>query len=281
MVNEGTPTLRTPEGVARTEGGSPLLPTQEAAGTTRPTGHTEVPPAATREGHPTPSSHKEGGPPPANRDGTEGSGGEQAHHDTPNQDMHMGGSIRPVDEARAWDWAEEAYERFRASDADVPEIANNLRNVERPSGKVGFTEAEIGQIKRHLLHEEHLLEDYPSGLVSRRFDASPDIAEAWIRLREGRPLDADLVLLEHELTESNYLQTHPGATYREAHDYANSYYNWEDIRPERTGEDYGNLWGRETGGNTGGLSEGPGRQAGGGVHLRVSGDEPPVGDQQG
>jgi predicted ABC-type ATPase len=198
------------------------------------------------------------------------------------QDAFSGGSIRPRDEVQAWDWAEEAYDRFRGGNADVGEIANNLSTVERPSGKIGFTPKEIGQIKQHLMVEPHLLDNYEEGFVSRRFDADPSIAEAWIRLREGRHVDVDLMLLEHELTESNYLRAHPDATYREAHDYANSSYNWGKVRPERTGEDLETSWGQEhSNGDTAGFQEGPGRQTGGRIHLRTSGDGPQPGDSEG
>jgi hypothetical protein len=202
--------------------------------------------------------------------------------DHPGQDMFTGGSIRPVDEVKAWDWADRAYDLFRTSDADIADIAANLASVERPSGAVGFRPGEIGQIKQHLMVEEHLLDDYDGGLVRKRFDADPDIAEAWVRLREGQHLPEDLVLLEHELTESNYLSEHPGATYREAHEFANQSYDWAKIRPGRTGEDLGTSWGQERrDGNTGGLPDGPGRQTGGRVHFRISGDEPSPGDPQG
>jgi hypothetical protein len=74
----------------------------------------------------------------------------------------------------------------------------------------------------HLIVEEHLLDNYDTGgLVSRRFDPSEDIAEAWLRLRDGSFRDSDIVLLEHELAESRYMREHPGATYREAHNEAN------------------------------------------------------------
>ncbi|HET6212699.1 MAG TPA: hypothetical protein VFE14_07495, partial [Micromonosporaceae bacterium] len=204
-----------------------------------------------------------------------------AQHDTGGPDLFTGAKIRPMDDFTAFDWADQAYDRFRGNDTDVGAIAANLSDVPRPSETVGFTPAEVSQIKNHLMVETHLLDDYQGGVIEQRFDSSPDIAEAWIRLREGHWLPEDLVLLEHELTESNYLQAHPGATYREAHTFANERYNWADIAPERTGEDLDTSWGQErSGGDTSGLQEGPGRQTGGRVPLRVPGDDPQPGHHE-
>lgn len=201
----------------------------------------------------------------------------------PGGDVSTGGSIRPRDEVQAWEWADQAYDRFRADDRDVADIANNLAEVERPSGRTGFTPDEIGQVKRHLMVDEHLISDYEGGLTRQRFDASPGIAEAWIRLRDGRHLDADLILLEHELAEAGYLRQHPDASYPEAHAFANERYNWERIEPQRTGEDLRTSWGREQpDGDPARLPEGPGRQTGGRIHLRFPGDDGPAfGDREG
>lgn|GEM_PF-1975460 len=201
-----------------------------------------------------------------------------------NQDASTGASVRPRDDVEAWHWADQAYDRFRADDNDVRDIAANLADTERPSGRVGFTPDEIAQIKQHLMMDEHLVHDYDSGgYVRQRFDADPSIAEAWIRLREGRHLDADLTLLEHELTESGYLRAHPDATYPEAHAYANERYDWSRVIPDRTGEDLDISWGRENlVGDSARFSEDQGRQSGGRIHFRDPGEDgPPVGDREG
>ncbi|SCE91851.1 hypothetical protein GA0070216_103124 [Micromonospora matsumotoense] len=213
-------------------------------------------------------------PPPEDR-GAENRGPED-------RDAQTGVSIRPRDEVRAWDWAERAYDRFRADDHDLPDIARHLAGTPRSSGAVGFSPTEIRQVKRHLMVDEHLLDDYEGGHRRARFDANPDIAEAWIRLREGRHLPEDLVLLEHELTEAGHLRAHPDATYREAHDAANARYNWESIRPGRVGEDLHASWGEGArDGDPAGLRTGPGRQTGGGIHLRVPDDGPPADHPEG
>jgi hypothetical protein len=87
----------------------------------------------------------------------------------------------------------------------------------------------FAQIRDHLLVGEHLLDDCASGLALRRFDTSAQGAEAWLRLRDGTFRDSDIVMLEHELVESQYLRTHPGATYREAHAVANAQFKWSKM----------------------------------------------------
>ena len=127
-------------------------------------------------------------------------------------------------------WAREVYDEILADPQVTDTISANLSSVERTSGTVGFTPEEVAQIRDHLMVEEHLLDNYDTGgLVLRRYDPSEDIAEAWLRLRDGSFRDSDIVLLEHELAESRYLREHPGATYREAHNAANRLFNWEDL----------------------------------------------------
>nr|BFE75707.1 hypothetical protein GCM10020092_090080 [Actinoplanes digitatis] len=88
----------------------------------------------------------------------------------------------------------------------------------------------------------HPLSDYGGGVVHRRYDASPDIAEAWLRLRSGRVQPEDIVLLEHELAEVRYYDAHPGATYEEAHREANRVSDWQNRVPAPTYEDYLRSW---------------------------------------
>ncbi|MBM7078933.1 WXG100-like domain-containing protein [Micromonospora humida] len=243
---------------------------------TDPTGMNGADP---RSDHPPPDGHPVADRPPQDRP-PEDRGAENRGPDE--QNAQTGASIRPRDELRAMEWADRAYDRFRADPGDVADIAANLATVARPGGTTGFTHAEIARVKQHLMVDEHVLRDYPDGWVRRRFDADEDIAEAWIRLREGRPLEPDLVLLEHELAESGYLLVHPDATYPDAHAYAQSLFNWERVAPGRTGEDLDNSWPRGTGdGDSGGLRTGPGGQSGGRVQLRLPGEGPSAGHPEG
>jgi uncharacterized protein YukE len=139
------------------------------------------------------------------------------------------------------EWANRAYDHIRANpDSDV--IAGHLKDLPRRDGSTGFTEAEVEQIRQHVFFEEHPLDDYDGGIVHRRYDADPDMADAWLRLRSGRPLPEDIALLEHELFESNYLKSHPEAAYREAHLAANEVSKWEDQIPSPTREDFEEGW---------------------------------------
>ncbi|WP_157163350.1 toxin glutamine deamidase domain-containing protein [Nocardia aobensis] len=193
------------------------------------------------------AAHEEPGRPTDHRHSSDGdnAGLEQSQ---------SGGAIRPrnpLDVAAQDKWAGEAYDTIRSSRSDVHDMVENLAQVPREDGSVGFTEHEIGQVKQHLFEEEHKLSVFDDngnvvGHENRRFDADPDIAEAWMRLSRGEPLPADIKLLEHELAESNYLREHPDASYREAHAHANTKADWESDIPERTGENYQN-WGEKDG----------------------------------
>jgi hypothetical protein len=139
-------------------------------------------------------------------------------------------------------WAEDAYENIRSND-DVDSITSHLRDAPRVDGTSGFSVDEIAQIRRHVFFEEHPIQDYDGITVTlQRYDASPDMAEAWLRLRSGHQRPEDIALLEHELAESRYYQSHPGAIYQEAHAAANQVSNWERQIPEPTYEDYAEGW---------------------------------------
>ncbi|MGV9540118.1 HNH endonuclease, partial [Nocardia beijingensis] len=134
------------------------------------------------------------------------------------------------------DWAAQAYDAIRSAD-DVDRIASHLETVRRPDGSP-YTRADIEAVKNHIFYDEHPLEAVDGGHVEGRFEAHPEIAEAWIRLRSGRHTDSDLLLLEHELAEHQYLAEHPEASYAEAHRAANTVADWErGYRPRRS-EDY-------------------------------------------
>lgn len=121
-------------------------------------------------------------------------------------------------------------------------IAGSLGDVERLNGSTGFSPEEIERIRQHVLFEEHPLSDYDGGVVHQRYDASADMAEAWLRLRSGNPRPEDIALLEHELAEARYYDSHPGATYEEAHRAANAVSNWQNQTSDPTYEDYSEPW---------------------------------------
>ncbi|MCM0677185.1 hypothetical protein NCC78_21190 [Micromonospora phytophila] len=158
--------------------------------------------------------------------------------------VHGGHTTRPrnPDFERQESWAREAYELIRRQD-DSEILNRNLLDAPRLDGSRGFTLAEIQQIRQHIFFETHPLDDYAGGVTHQRYAPSPDMAEAWLRLRRGRPLPEDYVLLEHEIAESRYYRDHPGATYREAHAAANLVANWQRITPDPTYEDFADLGG--------------------------------------
>jgi uncharacterized protein RhaS with RHS repeats len=106
-----------------------------------------------------------------------------------------------------WDikGADRAYEVIRQSSDDVAAISKNT----------GISESRIARIKDHIFNNKHQLDD---GV--RRFDADPDIANAWGRLKSGSHTEKDLQLLEHELFESKFEGIFK-TNYRTAHDAAN------------------------------------------------------------
>ncbi|WP_433830538.1 WXG100 family type VII secretion target [Actinoplanes sp. CA-015351] len=162
----------------------------------------------------------------------------------PSPRIHGGHSTRPrnvYEFEQQYAWADNAYASIRADpDADV--IANRLTGVSRLDGSTGFSRQEIEQIRQHIFFEEHPLSDYDGGVVQQRYDASPDMAEAWLRLRSGRHLPEDVALLEHELAESRHYRAHPGSTYEDAHAAANEVSNWQNQIPSPTYEDHAMPW---------------------------------------
>jgi len=140
-------------------------------------------------------------------------------------------------------WARSAYDAILREEGDSSAIASHTADIERVDGRVGFTTDEINAIKQHLMNTEHLIQDrYTGDIEVKRFDVDPDIAEAWIRLRAGRHLPEDVVLLEHELAELTYMREHPGCTYNEAHDAANERHDWSAQVPPSRREDLDSEW---------------------------------------
>ncbi|MEU7190443.1 hypothetical protein AB0A93_32040, partial [Streptomyces sp. NPDC045369] len=163
-----------------------------------------------------------------------------------NDEWLTGARRRPrdlLDDPAQTKWADDAYAHFMQDSRDVGAISKHTRDVVRADGSTGFSEAEVGTIKKHVFDTEHPIEDYETGrVVTRKFDSDPEIADAWIRLRSGNALPEDHILLEHELTELKYLREHPGATYQEAHRIANETYNWQNKVPLNKREDFEKEW---------------------------------------
>ncbi|MET7669706.1 WXG100 family type VII secretion target [Micromonospora luteifusca] len=161
------------------------------------------------------------------------------------QGFHGGHTTRPRDLAdygRQDRWAEEAYDVIRRQD-DADLIARSIVDAPRLDGSRGFSGEEVAQIRQHIFFDEHPMDDYSGGIVHQRYDPSPPMAEAWLRLRRGNPMPEDYALLEHELAELQYYRAHPQAAYREAHLAANQVSDWAASIPGPTFEDYADIGG--------------------------------------
>lgn len=102
----------------------------------------------------------------------------------------------------AWDAVEGKYDLIRANTTDVGKIAENI----------GWSESRVARIKEHVFFKEHQLD---SGL--QRFDADPDMFNAWNRLETGDFVKSDIDLLRHEIFESKFEGVFK-TNYRTAHD---------------------------------------------------------------
>lgn len=141
---------------------------------------------------------------------------------------YSGGTYRPrpASEIRALDWADDTYDLLR-HDADLSaDIARNLPDLDP---------AQVDRALRHVLHDEQLLGTRWGDPYRGRFDANPDMAEAFLRLRNGDGTPTDRLLIEHEIAESLYTRRNPSTTYEDAHDHANSVANWEAAMKEGGG----------------------------------------------
>jgi hypothetical protein len=141
----------------------------------------------------------------------------------PSRPAFTGGAVRPrpprVDE---WDsWADEVYQGLRADEGLAARIADHVTDL---------TEDEVRLALDNVLVHEHRLGGGMYGPeFTARFDADPDMAEAFIRMSRGEPTEVDLMLLRHELAEAQYWIEHPGAHYSEAHAHANEVSNWANV----------------------------------------------------
>jgi hypothetical protein len=101
---------------------------------------------------------------------------------------------------------EQAYPAIRASSTDVQAIARYQGLNERSVGR-------LRAIKEYLFN-------------NLNFEADPEIANAWQRLRTGQGTTADVTLLKHETPEMWY-RNNVLDEYRAAHAAANERWNWQ------------------------------------------------------
>ena len=113
------------------------------------------------------------------------------------------------------------YDEIRKRKGDISVIAKNT----------GFSENQIMSIKEHLFINNIRFSD---GTV-RRFDSDYEQAQAWQRLINGKFLKQDIIFLNHELEELEYMKNN-NVVYEIAHEYANKKYNWETLIKKKGGE---------------------------------------------
>ena len=101
--------------------------------------------------------------------------------------------------------------RLETIDMEYENIRINNTDIARISQNTGMPEWKISRIKEHVFSNEHILD---SGL--RRFDADPEIADAWYRLTNGTFTQNDIDLLNHEYFESKF-ESFFRTDYRTAH----------------------------------------------------------------
>ena len=134
---------------------------------------------------------------------------------------------RPSSDTRQFEWAEDTYQRFRGDPDLASDIARHHPDVDP---------GDVDRAMRHVLEDEHLLGTAYDAPYRGRFDADPDMAEAFQRLRDGQGTPTDRLLLQHEIAEARYMDAHPGASYEEAHRHATSVADWDGaVRFERGG----------------------------------------------
>jgi hypothetical protein len=123
-----------------------------------------------------------------------------------------GGAISRTDFTRMDDHAERYYEEIRNRTADIAAIARNT----------GFNKKDICLIKKHIFFNE-----YDLGKKSlTRFDPDYDMAVSWQRLIDGKNIqEMDIILLYHELEEYKLMNIQK-LRYGEAHELAESKYNY-------------------------------------------------------
>lgn len=105
--------------------------------------------------------------------------------------------------------------------ADAYRKISREYDAERIAGSTNFTVEEIIAIKRHIFFDKHKLYDDYGPVVP-----DYDIAIAWKRLQQGKPEPRDILLLQHELLESQ-LEKEYNLDLAGAHALANKQYNWE------------------------------------------------------
>lgn len=99
--------------------------------------------------------------------------------------------------------------------------------------KEGFSKADIEKAINHIFVKEHYFNEEIDGSHFRRFDASYDMMQSYIRLREGKKIQPhDIIMMKHELYEATIMENDPTIPYEEAHAKAEKVYNYSEAWKE-------------------------------------------------
>ena len=129
--------------------------------------------------------------------------------------IESGGKITDSNFIKILEFEEQAEKFYNAM------ISNGDIDVKAISKNTGFSYDDVLAIKSHVMIEEHLFKD---GTV-RKFDPDIDQALAWQRLMNNNARDTDILLLNHELRELNYIKEN-NCDYETAHAFSTEKYDW-------------------------------------------------------
>lgn len=117
--------------------------------------------------------------------------------------------------------AEEYYETIRGREDDIEKI----------STAVGWKAEDVAAVKNHVFFDTHELYE-----GAGRFQADYNMAVAWQRLINGEPEETDILLLKHELLESQAEKNYTLSA-SQAHAIAKKQYPWDETILDKFGED--------------------------------------------
>lgn len=98
--------------------------------------------------------------------------------------------------------------------------------------KVGnISDTEGKQVFNHIFRNKHKFDDEISGeIYEDYFDPDYDMAQSFLRiLNRQKVLERDIILIKHELLESNLMKENPDLTYKKAHKITNQQFNYENM----------------------------------------------------
>lgn len=89
----------------------------------------------------------------------------------------------------------------------------------------GFSTEDIDKVFSHVFEKKHLFSD---GTI-HKFSPDYDMAQSWIRLREGKNIqEHDIILLNHELMEANIMGKGTDIPYEPVHEEVQKQYNYAE-----------------------------------------------------